>query len=633
MTPLFTSMSPNPREVIFTGTPWLEQIHLQVSGNLMTVAIIGLLYLNYILFEPYIGSISFAILVSVALRSTKDSIISSINVLKAEPSGQSPTPIARQPRKSVISALFTQISDLWNETPISFIPLRYGGPAVALGLISIMCVLGTPWDILAVVAVVLTPILLFIVWILDRKVFAYDRICNDHTMVAILLLSFLFFAGSLIIAFFSVECIKEASMATSRVAGWTQRFLESVTSDDSFVQQYVNDGKALISSYVAKDGRIQIEPLLTRIGLNGTQWGPIATAAIKVVESMRQNSSFSFDPQSLGSPEAGVLVVNTSASEMGLWETARHNFNSLQDNWQHFSWDSLTDVATKSRHVLEGVGYSLLLPLFSGLIVALTSSIDYCIRFLVTATCLFYLLRAEKDVFSLLIDLLPAQHDVKEKAVAKLRVVVSEIFFLPINIALYHAGLTLVIFVVSGAEYYNFASLLSFVFSAVPVIPAGVVSLPWFLAYLFKGHIVWSICFFGLHFYLSTVLASQLYDTQIEIAPPYITGLSVAMGLSVFGLKGILLGPLLVCSMLLAYQAVRYASNGGRETDMGMTPQRPSASVPPLAPPSTPAAAAAAAAFPMMPHLPPPQTPAPRQKERLKLVPKTPAPFSRKDIS
>jgi len=59
-----------------------------------------------------------------------------------------------------------------------------------------------------------------------------------------------------------------------------------------------------------------------------------------------------------------------------------------------------------------------------------------------------------------------------------------------------------------------------------------------------------------LYIWISNTVFTDIYQKNIDVHP-YITGLSVFLGIYAFGIKGIIYGPLLVCLVLIIYEIIK----------------------------------------------------------------------------
>ncbi len=126
-------------------------------------------------------------------------------------------------------------------------------------------------------------------------------------------------------------------------------------------------------------------------------------------------------------------------------------------------------------------------------------------------------------------------------------------FILPVRISLFHAAVTWISFWVLGVPLRSFATFVSFFLALFPFLPGWLGILPWVL-FASSGWLT-AVLLLSVH----SLLFSQvdpLIHGSLRTSHYYATGLSIVVGLSAFGMQGILLGPLLVCVGHITYGVV-----------------------------------------------------------------------------
>lgn len=93
-------------------------------------------------------------------------------------------------------------------------------------------------------------------------------------------------------------------------------------------------------------------------------------------------------------------------------------------------------------------------------------------------------------------------------------------------------------------------SVLAGIVAILPVIPVYFITIPYCVYLYFQGSIFEMITLFLLYLHISLLSIDTIYSKNIAIHP-FITGICVAMGMSVFDLKGIIIGPLIICCVYL----------------------------------------------------------------------------------
>ena len=119
-----------------------------------------------------------------------------------------------------------------------------------------------------------------------------------------------------------------------------------------------------------------------------------------------------------------------------------------------------------------------------------------------------------------------------------------------IKVAFYHIVLTWLLLDMLDLPFSFISSILAGVIAVLPIVPVYCITLPYCVYLYFTGRIIEMVLLLGLYFHVSTHSIEAIYSKNLAIHP-YITGICVAMGMSVFELKGIIIGPLIVCSIYL----------------------------------------------------------------------------------
>ncbi|CAK9023557.1 Transmembrane protein 245 (Protein CG-2), partial [Durusdinium trenchii] len=157
-----------------------------------------------------------------------------------------------------------------------------------------------------------------------------------------------------------------------------------------------------------------------------------------------------------------------------------------------------------------------------------------------------------------------------ERLELQLRATIEAVFMMPVKMAMYHAGATFLLFKLLGIELLYLAAMMSIVLTVFPLIYAYWVCLPWCIVYALNGNYQTAIALFCLHYVLyyqvdSWVLGgfqkkvgkSRINKAADHSKNEFITGISVFFGVTAFGAHGVLIGPLLVCLGLFAYNVLK----------------------------------------------------------------------------
>ena len=71
-----------------------------------------------------------------------------------------------------------------------------------------------------------------------------------------------------------------------------------------------------------------------------------------------------------------------------------------------------------------------------------------------------------------------------------------------------------------------------------------------------------------------TFTDAWVYEGSAQGIHPYFTALSIVLGLSAFGISGVVIGPLLLCVLRIVYDQVNHAGDSSRGLEAELTRAR-----------------------------------------------------------
>ncbi|KJE94521.1 hypothetical protein CAOG_05155 [Capsaspora owczarzaki ATCC 30864] len=220
----------------------------------------------------------------------------------------------------------------------------------------------------------------------------------------------------------------------------------------------------------------------------------------------------------------------------------------------------LQGVSTSASALGSGFARSVLLTLTSSYNIALSVvsfMVNFGVSFVIFLSSLYYLLIAEHDVISALFNkLVMLDQHWKTNVSTRLSTSVTQVFSASLKTAAFHAIFTWLSFSVLGLDLVYISSLLAAFFALVPFVPSYLVSLIGFVQLLFDDYFWTGVFLVGAHLIVSWVVDPEIL-TEIKHAHPYITGLSILLGLYAFDLPGVVIGPLLVCVVQLIARLIQ----------------------------------------------------------------------------
>eukprot|EP00397_Hematodinium_sp_SG-2012_P005815 GEMP01005839.1.p1 GENE.GEMP01005839.1~~GEMP01005839.1.p1 ORF type:complete len:795 (+),score=139.79 GEMP01005839.1:303-2687(+) len=221
----------------------------------------------------------------------------------------------------------------------------------------------------------------------------------------------------------------------------------------------------------------------------------------------------------------------------------------------------VTAVLSSSTSLLRVMAFAIVLVLHW-----LASAFDFIIQALVFLTALFYLLRAQRSVLDYLDQLLQVidssgtLFDCCDRALRA--VLVSAL-----KMSLFHSGFTFLLFSFNELPVVFVPTALTTLISLVPLVPPVIVpalSVPYLWMH---GHMFQSGVAFLLSFCVWWSVPASIY-AEIPKSHPWLTGLAVVLGVSHFGVRGAVLGPLLVTVPLICAELL-VVFNESRPTEAG----------------------------------------------------------------
>ncbi|KAL4477163.1 hypothetical protein ABPG72_008897 [Tetrahymena utriculariae] len=180
----------------------------------------------------------------------------------------------------------------------------------------------------------------------------------------------------------------------------------------------------------------------------------------------------------------------------------------------------------------------------------LFSIIDYLLQTIIYLTSLFYLLSSPQFSLNKLLLLLPLEGEIKKKLEFSLEKNIRGVFASNLKISFYHIILTWLMLDIFDLPFSFITSVLAGILAIIPIIPVYFITIPYCIYLYFSGSILEMVILFVGYAHISLLSIDAIYSKNIAVHP-FITGICVAMGLSVFELKGIIIGPLIVCSVYL----------------------------------------------------------------------------------
>lgn len=166
----------------------------------------------------------------------------------------------------------------------------------------------------------------------------------------------------------------------------------------------------------------------------------------------------------------------------------------------------------------------------------------------------FYMLAAEQDAVTRVFATFAPR--ASESTVDKVRDTVEAVLVIPFNSAARNACVSLLLFRFFKVPYAHLGASLSIGLSLFPLAHPCLVCLPWVLWLVSAGrHLVGLLLLLLMvvAFWVSDMTAEQRLLEQAGVSL-YVNGFSLVLGVYMFGLQGVLFGPLLVYGVIRIYE-------------------------------------------------------------------------------
>jgi len=498
----------------------LESMFAQVLANLVTIIIGAVIYWNFLLFKDYIWTVLWAFVISQALLTGKKRLVRFLEILSDQKNAD----------KKLIAVAWAHLmlylsgpGGHWNGVGALLWWLCLDNAVVVFaiaGWIILLCHL-VPWySVLSVFFGLFVIPMGVILYFVDRKIFSYRRIISDDFLAATVMVS-LFLVSLVFISFFlGTESVIEGIGAYESALLWVQSTLEADPNSNAW-SSLKEKGAELSSTAISwVKETYEHEPW----------WGIIEVAVKKYSELDRGDK---------------------------LWDLGIHGWiRSFQSFLADlFRLDGVTEFFASLFD-----GKTLLLFILNGLnlfAVILGFFCAFGFKTLLFFTCLFSMLTKVDILEKIVNDLLPVPEGRKDLIKQRLQKEIEGTFFIVPKIACFHGLVTLALFTVLRMEFCFFASFLAFLITLFPFVSAWWICAPWVLKCFAAGSYLRGIAFFALYYGVFTVADTKAYAEGLG-PDPYITSLAYFMGFYVFGIKGILLGPLTVCMGHFIYVSLGY---------------------------------------------------------------------------
>jgi len=173
---------------------------------------------------------------------------------------------------------------------------------------------------------------------------------------------------------------------------------------------------------------------------------------------------------------------------------------------------------------------------------------EFVISCTVFLACLYYLLISDTIFVQRILEILPGRN---HPDVSRLLISINRIFISSLMIMMSHGMTTFISFWLMGLDFIFLASVLTSITAIFPVLSSWLIHIPVMIILYFRGNQGWFVIFV-LRIILVWFVDPLIYD-KIPNSHPYITGLSIVLGIYTFGTVGVLIGPFIIIITITAY--------------------------------------------------------------------------------
>ncbi len=580
-----------------------ERVISLVLGNIFTVTILGLFYLNFVLFESYIMVFLYSFLASEALWDTKKSIVDFLERIND--------------RGEVSPGYWAKyIFETLTQDKVVFVPLSVVGVVVLVSAPGLLPIVLSCTSALA------------ICYAFDKHIFLLTRIhrlvVNDDTFVALLLIVLLLVVGLFLTSLFVFFTLQDFKYLIQWISHWFETNLFSSEWAQSMWQEISEKGQETAENYL-----VQFENAYVK----NTTWEPLFRIGLQYLEESRQlnSSSVGTDQNCVASdllferecPGANVSDVDDSYFSMfSLPEWMTNQTKASEMLQMTMEVYQTADVSTISDR-LQGVFIRASDGFWTGAIFGfsfLFLVVDVVVRVGFFFVVTFMLLSSKENLLHDLISGFVPKTAPSPTATAfddnpsvlsfggtsssphnsarsvnqepkddpgegvddvplldepqafgfeeQIRATIEGVLTLPVKMSLYHACATLLLYKMFGLDFMYIAATMSIFLTVFPILYAAWVCVPWCLLYALRGETFFALFLLAMHYGVYNQLDAWALGTfqknvqkrrhaGTRASDPsrneFLTGVSVFFGVTAFGSDGVLLGPLLVSLGVATY--------------------------------------------------------------------------------
>ncbi|XP_071788406.1 transmembrane protein 245-like isoform X2 [Asterias amurensis] len=260
------------------------------------------------------------------------------------------------------------------------------------------------------------------------------------------------------------------------------------------------------------------------------------------------------------------------------WDGVKKTFNKLDDIEVGGFVDTIKDNLETVKSVVESIWlvlignisllFTILTALLSFVFEGSTALLNFIISFLVFVTTLFYLLSSSRDRYlpmQWLSGLAPAGLSSSKYSNA-LETAIRDVLGASIKMSAFYGLYTWLTHTLFGIKIVFIPTVLAAILGFIPFLATYWAALPGIIDLLVQGEKGLALFLFVCHFIPTAMVDTAIYSDIKGGGHPYLTALSVAGGIFYFGLEGALVGPILLCGLLVVVNIYSKMMRGSGST-------------------------------------------------------------------
>lgn len=573
-----------------------------IASLLVTAGLATIGYWNYVLFQDYISVFFWAFVVSQALQGPKNALRDALDDLGGRyaaygGSGGSSKADGDLPLSGTLTAILAAPfkSTAYSRGTLQRV-LRVGS-AHSVQLLTLVCAFilvkhALSWHVAAAVFVVAVLVLLGLELLLYRRLTSIIEFVNQEATLALIVTAVSFTSAAFLLLFLGSETLVEGFGAADSMAAYAQGFIGSAEIREGLASRVEVGATALHHQYQALAG-----------AHGDASWWPMAKSAVLghvlprlleaaddiLAETKVADAAASDAPRRRGGSRGragGLDALHDLAAgfrracDKGEVESVfcpyaqaplDANGDGLVDmkdaseifhSFRAHVDEDLQAILTTGGATIAGISASMA----QGVALTVASAVQSSFKALAFLTFLLMLLRHRDPVRAFIADVLPMSSGVSGAIARDVSSALQETFHdvlnLPGRMASFHALVTILIFTALRVPYRFFATFLAFMLTLLPLAPAWAVCLPWVVGNGLTGRPLKAAALLVCHKVLFAMVDSGIYNEMA--ASPALTAMSVWLGFTVFGIQGVVFGPLLVSGVVLVKRGMTLAARWHR---------------------------------------------------------------------